>query len=108
MDKGLLLSPNVSVWHGLTVTRVCYFAKDFERAVKNARLVPASSAAMTRLFEILALAQLGRTDEVGELARAFKARNPEFDPRDFMRDHPITAAGAQRLFLDGIEKAGLG
>ena len=108
MDKGLLLPPNVSVWHRLTAARASYFARDFERAVKNARLVPASSAAMTRLFEILALAQLGRTDEVGELARAFKARHPEFDAQDFMRDHPITAAGAQRLFLDGIEKAGLG
>ncbi len=40
--------------------------------------------------------------------RAFGARQLAFNPQDFMRDHPITAAGAQRLFLDGIEKAGLG
>jgi tetratricopeptide (TPR) repeat protein len=108
MDKGLLLSTRVSVWHRLTAARVCYFAKDFERAAENAKLVPASSAAMTRLFEILALAQLGRTEEVAELVLAFKARYPRFAPQDFMRDHPITAPGAQRLFLDGIGKAGLG
>jgi len=108
MDRGLLLSTRVSVWHRLTAARVCYFAKDFERAAENAKLVPASSAAMTRLFQILALAQLGRTEEVAELVLAFKARYPKFVPQDFMRDHPITAPGAQRLFLDGIEKAALG
>lgn len=104
MDRGLLLSTRVSVWHRLTAARVCYFAKDFERAAENAKLVPASSAAMTRLFQILALAQLGRTEEVAELVLAFKARYPKFVPQDFMRDHPITAPGAQRLFLDGSKR----
>lgn len=54
------------------------------------------------------MAQLGRMDEVDNLASAFKARYPRFVPQGFMRDHPITAPGAQRLFLDGSGKAGLG
>jgi TolB-like protein len=107
MDRGLELQASVSVWHHLTVARVCYFAADFERAVRHARLVPISSSAMTGLFEILALAQLGRDAEVRDLVAAFKARHPMFDPRDFLRDHPITAPGARRLFLDGVAKAGL-
>jgi len=107
MDKGLQFHTNVSVWHNLTIARVSYFAKDFDRAVRHARLVPASSSSMTRLFEVLALAQLGHTKELGELSRSFRARYPKFDPHDFMRDHPITAPGAQQLFLEGIEKAGI-
>ena len=106
MEKGLLLNPRMTSWHRMTVVRVAYFAKDFERAAQEARRGPDNMA--TRLFEILALAQLGRTDEVGDLARAFKARHLAFDPQEFMRDHPITAAGARRLFINGIEKAGLG
>jgi len=107
LERGQRLSINLSVWHRLTAARVYYFAADFARALDNAKLVPASSASMTRLFEILSLAQLGRTKEVGKLASAFKARHPKFDSRAFMRDHPTTAPNAQRLFLDGIEKAGL-
>lgn len=106
MNRGLELQASVSVWHHLTVARVCYFAADFERAVRHARLVPVSSSAMTGLFEILALAQLGRGEAVRDLVPPFKARHPKFDPRDFLRDHPITAPGARRLFLDGVEKAG--
>jgi TolB-like protein len=105
-EKGLLLNPRMTSWHRMTLARVAYFAKDFERAAQEARRGPDNMA--TRLFEILALAQLGRTDEAGDLARAFKARHLAFDPQEFMRDHPITAAGARRLFINGIEKAGLG
>ncbi len=42
------------------------------------------------------------------LARASEERHPDFDPREYMKDHPITATGAQRLFLGGIEKVGRG
>ena len=107
METGLELPASVSVWHSLTIARVSYFAQDFERTVRNARLVPITSAIMTKLFEILALAQLGRADEVADLVKAFEAQHPDFDPRDFMRDHQISSPGARRLFLDGIAKAGL-
>jgi TolB-like protein len=107
MEKGLELPASVSVWHSLTIARVSYFAQDFERTVRHARLVPVTTATMTKLFEILALAQLDRREEAEDLAEAFKEEHPDFDPQDFMRDHQIAAPGAQRLFLDGIAKAGL-
>ncbi len=104
-DKGRQMIIRMPGWHYLTGARVSYFAKDFDRAVTNARRGPDNLP--TRLFELLSLAQLARRDEVHELARAFEARHPEFDPEAFMRVLPITADGAKRLFLDGIEKAGL-
>ena len=105
LDNGMLFVTGEPVWHYMTATRVAYFANDFDRAVKNARRGPDNLA--TRLFEILSMAQLERTEQVRDLARAFAARHPAFDSQAFMKDHPITAASAQRLFLEDIEKAGI-
>ena len=62
---------------------------------------------LTQLVEILSLAQLDRTEEVHDLVRAFEVKHPNFDPQEFIEIYPITAAGAQRLFFEGVEKAGL-
>jgi hypothetical protein len=53
------------------------------------------------------LAQLDRTEEVHDLVRTFEVKHPNFDPQEFIEIYPITAAGAQRLFFEGVEKAGL-
>lgn len=105
LKKGLRTVVNTSPYHHLSITRVSYFAKDFERAINNAKHCPDSL--MPRLFEILSLAQLGRMDDVQELRDAFNARFPKFDPESFMKALPITATGAKHLFLDGIEKSEL-
>ena len=105
MDNGMRLLTRVSKWHHMTGARVAYFATEFDRAASDARLGPDNLA--TRLFELLSVAQLGRRDAIDDLARAFEARYPEFDPETFMSIHPVTAGGAKRLFLEGIEKAGL-
>ena len=104
-DKGQQMIIRMPGWHYLTGARVSYFAKDFDRAFSNARRGPDNLP--TRLFELLSLAQLDRRDEVKELARAFEARHPKFDPETFLKVLPITADGAQRLFLEGIDMAGL-
>lgn len=105
LNRGLSLSSAVSEYDNLTVTRVAYFAGDFERALTAARRGPDNLPA--RLFETLSMAQLGQTEEVRERARMFAARHPAFAPQEYMKDHPITAAGAELLFQEGIEKARL-
>jgi hypothetical protein len=105
LDKGLQLIALVGDWQRLSMARVAYFTKDFERASKDARLGPDNL--LTHLVEILSLAQLGRTEEVRDLARGFEAKHPNFDPQEFMKSYPITAPGARRLFLEGVEKSRL-
>jgi TolB-like protein len=105
LDKGLRLIPMVGDWQRISMARVAFFTKDFERALKDARLGPDNL--LTQLVEILSLAQLDRTQEVRDLARAFEAKHPNFDPHEFMKSYPITAPGARRLFLEGVEKARL-
>jgi TolB-like protein len=106
LDQGLELIAMTSDWQQLSMARVAYFAGDFERALKDARRGPDNL--LTQLVEIMSLAQLGRSGELDDLARAFRTRHPKFDPREFIGAYPITAAGARRLVLDGVEKAGLG
>jgi TolB-like protein len=105
LDRGLQLIAVVGDWQRLSMARVAYFTEDFERAVKDARRGPDNL--LTHLVEILSLAQLDCTEEVRDLARAFEAKHPNFDPQEFIKIYPITAAGAKRLFLEGVEKAGL-
>ena len=104
-DKGQQMIIRMPGWHYLTGARVSYFAKEFDRAANSAKRAP--NCLVTRLFELLSLAQLGRRDEVLKLAPVFNASHPEFDPEAFMKVLPITAAGAKQLFLQGIDKAGL-
>ena len=106
LDKGLEFITIQSDWHKISMARVAYFAKDFNRALKDAKRGPDNL--LTRLIEVMSLAQLDRNDEVHDLARVFRAVHPNFDAQEFVTIYPITAAGAKRLFLDGIEKAGLG
>jgi TolB-like protein/Tfp pilus assembly protein PilF len=106
LDKGLEYIAIASGWQQISMARVAYFAGDFERALKDARRAPANL--LTRLVEILSLAQLDRAEEARDLARVFESSHPNFDPREFAKSYPITAAGAKRLFLEGAEKAGLG
>jgi len=105
LDRGLELIATVGDWQRLSMARVAYFTKDFERALNDARLGPDNL--LTHLIEILSLAQLNCRDEVQNHSLAFRARHPTFDPQDFMRSYPITATGARELFLEGVEKAGL-
>ncbi len=105
LDRGLELIAMVGDWQRLSMARVAYFTKDFEGAVTDARRGPDNL--LTQLIEILSLAQLGCSEEVQNLVRAFRARHASFKPQLFMKSYPITATGAQELFLDGIEKAGL-
>ena len=104
LDRGLELITMVGDWQRISMARVAYFTKDFEWALKDARRGPDNL--LTQLIEILSLAQLGRREEVHDLVRPFQARHASFDPQEFMKNYPITAAGAKGLFLDGIEKAG--
>ncbi len=105
LDRGLQLIAVVGDWQRLSMARIAYFTEDFERAVKDARRGPDNL--LTHLVEILSLAQLDRTEEVHDLVRTFEVKHPNFDPQEFIEIYPITAAGAQRLFFEGIEKAGL-
>lgn len=105
LDRGLLLNARGPAWHAMTGARVAYFAGDFGRALEDALRGPDNLPSL--LFAILALAQLGDREAARDRARVFEARYPEFDPEQFMKDHPITAASARRIFLEGIGKAGL-
>ena len=105
LDKGLEFITIPSDWQRLSMARVAYFAKDFEGALTDARLGPDNL--LTRLVEMLCLAQLDRSEEVQGLARLFRAKHPNFDAQDFVTSYPITATGAKQLFIEGVEKAGL-
>lgn len=105
LDRGLDLLAMVGDWHRLSMARVAYFTRDFEQALNDARRGPDNL--LSRLIEILSLAQLGPRKKVRELVGAFRVRHPNFNPQEFIKSYPITAAGARRLFLEGIEKAGL-
>jgi TolB-like protein len=105
LDRGLQLIAMVGDWQRLSMARVAYFTKDFERALEDARRGPDNL--LTQLVEIMSLAQLDRTEEVQGLAPAFQAKHPSFDPHEFVKSYPITGAGAKRLFLEGAGKAGL-
>jgi tetratricopeptide (TPR) repeat protein len=105
LDRGLEIITMVGDWQRISMARVAYFTKDFERAFQDARLGPENL--LTHLVEILSLAQLDRTEEVRDLARAFEVKHPNFDPQEFLKSYPITAPGAKRLFFEGVEKAGL-
>jgi TolB-like protein/Tfp pilus assembly protein PilF len=105
LDKGLELIAIASSWQQLSMARVAFFARDFERALEDARRGPENL--LTQLVEILSLAQLERGEEVHDLARVFETRHPHFDPREFVENYPITGAGAKRLVLESAEKAGL-
>jgi len=104
LQEARSLSPVASRFHHLSLTRIAYFEQAFECAVESAKRSP--ECLPIRLFEILATAQLGRA-EVAELARVFAVEYPAFHPREYLDDHPITARGARKLFLEGVEKAGL-
>jgi len=105
VERSFELNSQGPNWYYMNLVRVAYFAEDFERAVNAAKRGPDTQ--QTKLYELLAVAQLGRTDELGELNHAFKLRYSDFDLEEFMRDPPIVASGAKSLFLDGIKKAGI-
>jgi len=104
LDQGLRRIAVPSDWQQISMARVAYFAEHFDRALEDTRRAPANL--LTRLIEILSLAQLNRTDETNNLVQALKVKHPDFDPREFVRIYPM-GAGAGCLFIDGIEKAGL-
>jgi hypothetical protein len=105
LDKGRQLIAVASDWQQLSMARVAYFARDFKRALEDARHGPDNL--LTQLVEVLSLAQLNRSEEVHDLAQAFAARHPDFDAQEFVKSYPITAKGAKQLFLEGVDKAGL-
>jgi len=105
LGRGLKMVAHKSPYHHLSATRVSYFTKDFEFAISSAKRSP--DCLITRLFELLAMAQLERGTKLGRMRDTFIERFPKFNPESFLRSLPITATGAKHLFLDGVQKAGL-
>ena len=106
LEKGLKLINTVGDWQRLSMARVAYFTGDFERALVDARRGPKNL--LTRLVEILSLAQLGLKGELDDRKSEFEAMHPNFDAQEFLMSYPITAVDAKQLFLKGTEKAGIG
>jgi TolB-like protein len=104
LDQGLQQIAVPSDWHQITMARVAYFTEDFARALEDTRHAPTNL--LTRLIEILALAQLDRADEIHNLVQTLITKHPDFDPQEFVNSYPM-GVGARHLFINGIEKAGL-
>ena len=105
LEQGLDMIVRMPRWHYLTGTRVSYFARDFDRSVDNAKSGP--DFLPTHVFELLSLAQLDRQKDVVERIANFHTRHPKFNANTFIKVLPITGPAARRLFLEGVEKAGL-
>ncbi len=105
LNQGVQRSAVLSDWQQISIARVGYFAREFERAVEYARRSP--SNLLSRLFEILSLVQINHTDMIHSLNQTLKANHPDFNPVEFARHYPM-GVDAKRLFVSGIEKAGLG
>ncbi len=104
MKRAFRLNPNAPNWYFMNQLRVAYFTRDFETAVHAAKR--STDFCLTHLFNILALAQLGRTEEVAGTVADFWDRYPDFDPESIIRDFPLIDPSAIELYRDGLRKAG--
>jgi len=104
MKRAFRLNPNAPNWYFMNQLRVAYFTHDFETAVHAAKR--STDFCLTHLFNILALAQLGRTEEVAGTVADFWDRYPDFDPESIIRDFPLIDPSAIELYRDGLRKAG--
>jgi tetratricopeptide (TPR) repeat protein len=105
IGRAFALNPNTPKWYAGYHARAAYFAQQFEAALEASRRAPYTQA--SRLFQLLALAQLGRTDEVEAAAHAFRADFPNFRGSEFAARVPLVAQRVRSLFLDGLLKANL-
>ncbi len=105
IKRAFRLNPNAPSWYFMNQLRVAYFTRDFEAAVKAAKR--STDFYLTHLFKILALAQLGRSEEVACAVEDFRARYPTFDPESVIRDFPLIQPAAIELYRDGLRKAGI-
>ncbi len=104
MKRAFRLNPNAPNWYFMNQLRVAYFTRDFETAVHAAKR--STDFCLTHIFNILALAQLGRTEEVAGTVADFWDRYPDFDPESIIRDFPLIDPSAIELYRDGLRKAG--
>jgi adenylate cyclase len=105
IQKALKLNPNAPGWYFKKFVYVAYFALDFDGVLYSARRC--ASSLHTELFSILALAQLGRTEELAAAKAHFWGHSPDFDPEAPVRYLPLVSSPALELYRQGIRKAGL-
>ena len=110
MNRSFVLNPHVPGWYYLHHIRVAYFARLFDLVLEQfARLMSSSAGMMPlraqKLFNALALAQLGRDVEVIVAVRELRDSDPNLGIIQ------IEALGlcptALELFFDGLRKAQL-
>ncbi len=105
INRAFALNPHAPDWYSLGHMRAAYFARRFDAALDASRRAPPFQAA--RLFQVLALAQLGRTEEAAAAARAFREAYPGFRASEYVAREPLISPRVRSLFLDGARKAGL-
>ncbi len=104
MRRAFRLNPIAPGWYYMNMMRVAYFARDFQAVVDAAKR--ATDFPDTHMFNILALAQLGRDEEAAAAAADFRARFPNFDPESMIHDLPLVHPPTIELYRDGLCKAG--
>ena len=103
--RAFILNPQAPDWYSLHYAYVTYHAQQFELTLDANRRGPKTRGG--RLFQILALAQLGRTEEAQAAMLAFRQDFPKFRGSDYAARMPLLADGVRSRFLDGVRKAGL-
>lgn len=111
MNRSFIMNPHAPSWYYVHHIRVAYFARLFDLVLDHfARLMSSSSTRMMalrgqKLFNILALAHLGRNAEMIVAIRELRDSDPNLGIIQ------IEAVGlcpaALGLFVDGLRKAQL-
>jgi adenylate cyclase len=104
MDRALRLNPYAPRWYHMNKLRVCYLARDYIGALETVR--SSAETPVTRLFEALSLAGLGRKDDAVPAVAEMGKRYPVFDPRSVARESWINGAEALDQFEDGLRALG--
>lgn len=111
MERALVLNPHPPYWYFLLFCQVAYFAERYDAVLSlYDRLMTDPAGQWTplrssKLFRLLALAQLGHEADVKAAASVLHESDP--DLRQVAVDGAYLSPNARRLFMDGLSKAGI-
>jgi adenylate cyclase len=101
MERALRLNPCAPPWFYMNKLRVCYLARDYAAALEAARR--STEAPITRLFEALSLAAVGRAADAASAMAELRHRYPNFEPTSVVQQPWINNEEALRQFREGLE-----
>lgn len=105
LDRAFKLNPNAPDWYYLQLTRIAYFNGEYSKVLDASKR--AVDIIDTRIFEILATAQVGNIELLRTLIDSFRNRFPNFDAEFVVAAIPLVNQKHIQIYREGLSKARL-